>query len=223
MSWDWEFTFNEVIPAVMEGLVVTLQVTILAFPLAMILGLFLALGRRSRIWFVRYPIWGFIEFVRSTPLLVQLFFVFFAAPLIVGLSLSAFATGVLVLGIHYACYVAEVYRAGIDAVARGQWEASTALNFSRSYSWRRIVLPQAIPPVIPALGNYWISLFKDTPQLLGIGLLEILTQAQRLGARTFQYEEAITVAGLVFLALAYTSSLLVRYVERRYGSVERLV
>lgn len=223
MSWDWEFTFDEVLPAVMQGLVVTLQVTVLAFPLAMILGLFLALARRSRRWYVRVPVRWFIEFVRSTPLLVQLFFVFFAAPILIGLSLSAFVTGVLVLGIHYACYVAEVYRAGIDAVPRGQWEAATALNFSRGYSWRRIVLPQALPPVIPALGNYWISLFKDTPQLLGIGLLEILTQAQRLGARTFQYEEAITVAGLVFLALAYTSSLLVRLVEKRYGSVERMV
>lgn len=223
MTWDWEFTWTEVLPAVLRGLVVTLQVTVLAFPLAMILGLVLALLRRSNRWYLRYPVWAFIEFVRSTPLLVQLFFVYFAAPILIGLRLSALVTGVVVLGVHYACYVSEVYRAGIDAVPKGQWEASTALNFDRSDSWRRIILPQAIPPVIPALGNYWISLFKDTPQLLGIGLLEILTQAQRLGAQTFRYQEAITVAGVLFLILAYLSSLLVRYVERRYGSVERVV
>jgi polar amino acid transport system permease protein len=223
MNWDWDFTINEVLPEVLRGLVVTLQVTVLAFPLAMAFGLILALLRRSRRWYLRYPVRGFIEFVRSTPLLVQLYFVFFAAPLLIGLRLSALVTGVLVLGIHYACYVSEVYRAGIDAVPKGQWEAATALNFARPHVWRKVVLPQAVPPVIPALGNYWISLFKDTPQLLGIGLLEILTRAQRLGARTFQFEEAITVAGILFLILAYSSSLIVRYVEKRYGTVERVV
>ncbi len=223
MGWDWDFTFNEAIPAVLRGLQVTLQVIVLAFPLAMGLGLLLVLGRRSHRWYVHYPVRFVIEFIRSTPLLVQLFFVFFAAPLLIGLRMSAFVTGVLVLGIHYAAYVSEVYRAGIDAVPRGQWEAATALNIARPHTWRRVVLPQAIPPVVPALGNYWISMFKDTPQLLAIGLLEILTEAQRLGSRTFQFEETITVAGILFLILAYGSSLLVRYVEKRYGTVERLV
>lgn len=223
MNWDWEFTWERVVPEVLSGLVVTLQVTVLAFPIALVLGLALTLGRRSRRWYVRYPVRAIIEFVRSTPLLVQLFFVFFAAPLVIGLRLSALVTGVIVLGIHYACYLSEVYRAGIDAVPTGQWEAATALNFERADTWRRVILPQAVPPVIPALGNYWISLFKDTPQLLGIGLLEILTSAQRIGAQTFRYQEAITVAGVIFLVLAYLSSLLVRYVEKRYGSVERVV
>jgi polar amino acid transport system permease protein len=223
MDWDWEYTWNEVIPALLDGLVVTIEVTVLAFPLAMVLGLFLALARRSKRWYVRYPIRFIIEFIRSTPPLVQLFFVFFALPLLLGVRLSALATGVLVLGIHYAAYVSEVYRAGIDAVPRGQWEAATALNVSRARTWRSIVLPQAIPPVIPALGNYLISLFKDTPTLLAVGLLEILTQAQRLGARDFKFVEAITMAGLMFLVLAYSSSLLVRYLERRYGTVEHVV
>lgn len=223
MGWDWDFTFEEVIPALLDGLLVTLQVTILSYPVAMVLGLFLAFGRRSKRWYVQYPVRFIVEFIRSTPLLVQLFFVFFALPVLIGFSMSALVTGVVVLGVHYAAYVSEVYRAGIDAVPRGQWEAATALNISRPRTWRSIVLPQAIPPVIPALGNYWISLFKDTPILLAIGLSEILTSAQRLGARFFQYDEAITMAGIFFLVLAYTSSLLVRYVERRYGSVERFV
>lgn len=223
MEWDWQYTWDEVIPALLDGLLVTIQVTILAFPLAMALGLVLAMLRRSRRWYVRYPIRFVIEFIRSTPPLVQLFFVFYAAPLLIGLRMSALVTGVLVLGIHYAAYVSEVYRAGIDAVPRGQWEAARALNISQPRMWRSVVLPQAIPPVIPALGNYWISLFKDTPTLLAIGLLEILTQAQRLGASDFKYVEAITMAGLMFLVLAYSSSLVVRYMEKRYGSVERLV
>ncbi|HEX6197824.1 MAG TPA: ectoine/hydroxyectoine ABC transporter permease subunit EhuD [Jiangellaceae bacterium] len=223
MDWDWQYTWDEVLPALLDGLVVTLEVTVLAFPLALVLGLVLTMLRRSRRWYVRHPVRWVIEFIRSTPPLVQLFFVFYAVPLLIGLRLSALVTGVVVLGIHYAAYLSEVYRAGIDAVPRGQWEAATALNIARAHTWRSIVLPQAIPPVIPALGNYWISLFKDTPTLLAIGLLEILTQAQRLGASDFKYVEAITMAGLMFLVLAYGSSLLVRYLERRYGTVERVV
>lgn len=223
MDWDWEFTFEQVIPELLQGAVVTLEVTVLSYPLAMVLGLLLVLPRRSRRWYVQYPVRFLIEFIRSTPLLVQLYFVFFALPLLIGLRLTPLVTGVLVLGIHYAAYTSEVYRAGIDAVPRGQWEAATALSLSRPHTWRRIVMPQAIPPVIPALGNYWISLFKDTPTLLGITLLEILTSAQRLGAQTFRYQEAITIAGIFFLVLAYSSSLVVRYLERRYGSVERVV
>lgn len=223
MGWDWDFTINEVIPEVLRGLAVTIQVIVVAFPLAMAIGLLFTLARRSRHWFVRYPVRFIVEFIRSTPLLVQLYFVFFAAPLLIGFTMSAFVTGVLVLGIHYATYVSEVYRAGIDALPKGQWEAATALNLSRPRTWRRIVLPQAIPPLVPALGNYWISMFKDTPQLLAIGLLEILTRAQRLGSRTFQFDEAITVAGVLFLMLAYGSSLIVRYVEKRYGTVEHVV
>lgn len=217
---DWDFAWT-ILPVLLRGLVVTVEVTLIGIALAMVLGLFLALARRSRRWYLHYPIRGLIEFVRSTPLLVQLYFVFFVAPLVLGLRMSALTTGVLVLGIHYATYTSEVYRAGIDAVPRGQWEGATALNFSRVYTWRRIVLPQAIPPVIPALGNYLISMFKDTPQLLAIGVLEILTAAQRIGARSFQYDEAYTMAGIFFLVLAYGASLLVRSVERRYGSVEQ--
>lgn len=215
---DWSFAWS-ILPELLRGLVVTVEVTLIGIVLAMVLGLFLALARRSRRWYLQYPVRGLIEFVRSTPLLVQLYFLFFVAPLVLGLRMSAFVTGILVLGIHYATYTSEVYRAGIDAVPRGQWEAATALSFPRAATWRRVILPQAIPPVIPALGNYLISMFKDTPQLLAIGVLEILTRAQRIGARSFQYDEAYTLAGVIFLVLAYGSSIFVRYMERRFGSV----
>src|SRR5690606_13471664 len=101
------------------------------------------------------PVAGFVEFVRSTPLLIQLYFLYYVLP-DYGLSLSPFATGVIALGVHYACYTAEVYRAGIEAVPRGQWEAARALNLSPAATWRHVILPQAVPATLPMLGNYLI-------------------------------------------------------------------
>lgn len=216
--WRWEFAW-EIVPQMLAGLQTTILATLGGIVLAMILGLVLAIARRSERRWVRLPVGGVIEFIRSTPLLVQLYFVFFLLPLLhPALAFSAFTTGVTVLGIHYATYTSEVYRAGIDAVPRGQWEAATALNFRRGYTWRRIVLPQSIPPVIPALGNYLISMFKDTPQLLVIGVAEVLRTGRAIGDETFRYVEPLTTAGVFFIVLSYASALLVRRVERRYGS-----
>jgi polar amino acid transport system permease protein len=218
-AWRWDFA-AEVLPILLRGLRVTVQATVLGTALAMVLGLFLTLGLRSRRWYVTKPLRVLLEFIRSTPLLVQLYFVFFVAPLVIGLRLPPVTTGVLVLGIHYACYIAEVYRAGIESVPRGQWEAATALNLSRTRMWRRVVLPQAIPPVVPALGNYLISMFKDTPQLLAIGVPEMLNEAQAIGSRRFRYQEPITIVGALFIVLSYLSALLTRALERRYGRAE---
>lgn len=219
--WRWEFAW-EILPQMLNGLQTTISATLVGIVLAMVLGLFLAVGRRSERRWVVVPIGGFVEFVRSTPLLVQLYFVFFILPLYTPIRASAFVTGVLVLGIHYATYTSEVYRAGIDAVPKGQWEAATALNFRRGYTWRRIVLPQAVPPVVPALGNYIISMFKDTPQLLAIGVLEVLGTGRAIGSRTFRDVEPLTIAAIFFVVLSYLSALLIRQIERRWGSAAEM-
>ncbi|EIF00194.1 ectoine/hydroxyectoine ABC transporter permease subunit EhuD [Saccharomonospora glauca] len=214
-SWDWDYTF-EVLPAILKGLLVTLQATVLGSLLAYVLGLVFALLRRSRVRLVSTVVWLFMEFVRSTPLLVQLFFLFYVLPL-VGVTLSPMVTGVLGLGLHYATYTAEVYRAGIEAVPRGQWEAATALSLPTRRVWTAVVLPQAIPRVLPALGNYTISMFKETPLLLAIGVLDIVGAAEEEASLAFRYVEPITIAGVLFLLLSYPASLLVRYLERRFG------
>jgi polar amino acid transport system permease protein len=213
-SWDWDFA-AEIVPVLLQGLVVTVQATVLGSLLAFSLGLLLAVllrGPRPVALVVR----GFIEFVRSTPLLVQVFFLFFVLPDF-GIVLGALTVGVLALGLHYATYTAEIYRAGIDAVPRGQWEAATALSLPRSRVWTGVVLPQAIPRVLPALGNYVISMFKETPLLIGIGVADIVGQAREIGGGTFRYVEAYTLAGLLFLLLSYPAALLVRRLERRVG------
>lgn len=155
-----------------------------------------------------------VEFIRSTPLLVQLFFIFYVLPEI-GISLSPFVAGVAGLGLHYSTYLAEVYRSGIKAVPKGQWEASTALNFSKLQVWTRVILPQAIPPVVPMLGNYFIVMFKETPLLSAITLVEMMQTAKMIGSSSFRYLEAFTIVGILFLLLSYPSSLVVRRLEQK--------
>ncbi|KHL04550.1 ectoine/hydroxyectoine ABC transporter permease subunit EhuD [Sinomonas humi] len=211
--WDWNFAAS-IIPSLLDGLLVTLEATALGSLLAFVLGLMLALLRYSPLFVVSKAAWGFIEVVRSTPLLVQLYIWFFLLAQW-GITLGSMTAGVLGLGVHYATYTAEVYRAGIDAVPRGQWEAARALNLPRGRTWVGIVLPQAIPRMIPALGNYVVSMFKETPLLLTIGVLDILGQARGAGAEAYRFIEPYTLAGILFLALSYPSSILIRRLERR--------
>lgn len=215
MTWDWTY-FWSVVPSVLKGLLVTFEATVLGSLVAYALGLIFAILRRSGIWIVSRVVWLIVEFIRSTPLLVQLFFLFFVLPQF-GVTLSPLAAGVLGLGLHYATYTSEVYRAGIEGVPRGQWEASVALSLPRGRTWLRVILPQAIPRVLPALGNYTISMFKETPLLLAIGVLDLAGAAFEVGSLNFRYVEPLTLAGVLFLVLSYPASLLVRFLERRFG------
>jgi polar amino acid transport system permease protein len=216
MDWDWD-NARASIPLLLEGLLVTVELTVLGSALAYLLGLVFALLRRARIPVLSQAVFVFVEVVRSTPLLIQVFVIFYLLWPLLGIQPSPFLTGVIALGIHYATYTSEVYRAGIDAVPKGQWEAATALSLPRARLWTGIILPQAVPRVLPALGNYMISMFKETPLLLAIGVLDVLSRAKEQGAETFRVIEPYTLAGLLFLLISYPSSILVRRLERRVG------
>jgi polar amino acid transport system permease protein len=218
MGWDWANAINS-LPLLGKGLLVTLEITLLGSALAYVLGLVFALIRRSGIPVVSQVLYLFIEFVRSTPLLIQIFVLYYLLPPTTGITMSAFVTGVVALGVHYACYTSEVYRAGIEAIPKGQWEAATALSLPRGRVWTGIILPQAVPRVIPALGNYTISMFKETPLLLAIGVLDVLNRAKEVGAETFRVVEPYTMAGVFFLLVSYPASILVRRLERRVGQL----
>lgn len=215
MSYDinWEYS-RELFPDLLDGLVVTLQATFFGIILAMSLGLVFAILRRSEVRAISWPTAWVIEFIRSTPLLVQLFMLFYVLPQY-GLRMDAFTTGVVALGVHYATYTSEVYRSGIEGVPRGQWEASTALNLSTVTTWSRVVLPQAIPVVIPALGNYLIAMFKEVPLLATITVLDVLGEGRAACTRTGNCVEAYTMVGMLFLAISIPSSVLVRQLEAR--------
>lgn len=213
--FDWGFAVD-ILPDLMDGLWLTVQATFGGFLIALAIGLFFALARRSDNLLVSGPASIVVELIRSTPLLVQLYIFFYILPRY-GLRMPPFQLGVLAIGLHFGTYTSEVYRAGINAVPKGQWEAAQALNFTIFQKWTRIILPQAIPPMIPALGNYLIGMFKETAQLSAITVVELMLSARIIGTNEFRFIEPITLAGMLYFAVSYPSSLFIQRLETRLG------
>jgi polar amino acid transport system permease protein len=213
MIWDWNYAISVLPELLTHFLRYTLVLTVLATAVAASLGLVFAIIRWLRIPVLSQLTYAFIEFIRSTPIIIQLFVLFYALPNF-GLTLSPMTAAVIGFGVHYACYYAEVYRAGILAVPGGQWEASTAVHLTPSRTWRRVILPQAIRNVLPSLGNYAIAMFKETPYAALITLQEVVYTAKDVATATSSYLEPVTMAGLIFLAASYPTAVLLRRLER---------
>ncbi|WP_404457450.1 ectoine/hydroxyectoine ABC transporter permease subunit EhuD [Oceanobacillus kapialis] len=215
-NWSWEIFFDA-LPVVLEGLGITVGLTFACYLFALLFGFVWTFLRRIPFkplnWFVTW----IMEFIRSTPPLVQLFFIFYAWPMVpgIGMTLSPFTSAVLGLGLHFSTYIGEVYRSGIEGVEKGQWEASRALNFSTRQKWLKVILPQAIPPTIPMLGNYLIIMFKEVPLASTIGVVGILHMANSYGAQYWAYLEPLTIVAILFLLLSYPSAILINVLERR--------
>ncbi len=207
-EWDtttWLTYTSSILPIILIGLTVTLKAAAAGFAIALVLGLVFALLRRSRVIAISWTTAFIVEFLRDTPLLVQLFFLYYVLPDF-GVVLPAFLTGAIALGLQYAAYTSEVYRGGIEAVARGQWEAATALNLSRMQAYRDIIIPQAIPRIVPAMGNYLVAMIKETPVLSVVTVMEMMGLANMIGERTFEYLVPLTLVGLIFLLLTLICS-----------------
>lgn len=213
--FSFEFLLR-ILPDLMRGLVVTIQATIGGFALALIVGLALALGRRSGVKPLRLFCDGYIAFMRCTPLLVQLYFVFYVLPGY-GIRFSALFTGILCLGLHIGAYIAEVYRAGIEAVPVGQWEAAKALGLKPVPLWLKVILPQALPPMIPPLGNFLIGLFKETPLLAAITVVDVFGAANNVAGINYRYNEPYTAVAIILLSVSLVAAYFVRRLERRYA------
>ncbi|HBY92907.1 MAG: ectoine/hydroxyectoine ABC transporter permease subunit EhuD [Ardenticatenaceae bacterium] len=205
--------FIQFLPELAKGAVVTVQVTLAGFALAMVLGLVIALARMSDKGWLRRPFTAFLEIIRNTPLLVQLYFAFWVLPS-VGIRLPAFITGVTILGIHYGAYLSEVYRAGIQAVPHSQVEATVALNMTRAHAFRRIILPQAFRTIIPAMGNYLIGMFKDSAFVSAISIQEILARTRYRASTTFRFFELYTAAALFYFMISFPTARVVNAIER---------
>jgi polar amino acid transport system permease protein len=211
--WDWGYALS-ILPQLAKAFLLTIELTVGCSVAAGIGGLLLALLRRSAHRPVALLVGLFIEFIRGTPLLVQLYFLYFGLPT-AGLRLSPLMVGIIGLSLHYSAYTSEVYRAGIDSIPAGQWDAARALNFGSFQTWRRIILPEVIPLIIPALGSYAILMFKDTPLLSAITVVEVLERAESIAEQTFRYTEPLTIVGLLFLIVSLISARLLRSWERR--------
>lgn len=223
MEWNWDFTF-EILPRMLWATGNTLLAALVGYLIAVVAGLVFMLLQRTPYRSVGFATREFVEFIRSTPLVVQLFFVYFVAPQF-GLVLSAWTAAMITIGVHFGTYLSEVYRGALEAVPRAQWEACRALNLSAAQSYRRIILPQALPPALPGMGNYLVGIFKDTPLLSTIGVAELMHTANALGAETYRYLEPYTMVGFIFLMISLPTASFLRWLERfvarAYGITER--
>ncbi|MGE0846560.1 MAG: ectoine/hydroxyectoine ABC transporter permease subunit EhuD [Flavobacteriaceae bacterium] len=210
-NWRWDFTF-EILPRLLWATLNTLIAAGGGYAIAIVLGLVLALAQRTPWWGLTRIVREFVEFIRSTPLVLQIFFVFYVGPQ-VGIRLSPWTSGMIAIGLHYAAYLSEVYRAGIEGVPKGQWEACRALNLSTRDTYLRIIIPQAIPPAIAGMGNYLVGIFKDTPMLSVIGVAELMHTANAIGSEHYRYLEPYTLVGLIFLLISLPTAALVRVFE----------
>jgi polar amino acid transport system permease protein len=215
MVWDWAFVWS-ILPELATGVVVTIQATVVGTIVAAIVGLLIAVARLSRNKLISRPVEFFAIFVRGTPLLVQLYFLFFVLPDI-GILLSPLVAGIIGIGLHYSTYMAEVYRAGIENIPKGQWEAARACNLSARQTWIHVIVPQAIPPMIPALGNYVVMMLKETPYLSAITVYELMNAARGIANSYYRYFEPITLVGLFFLVITVPAVIILRRLEKKYA------
>ena len=210
-DWRWDFTF-EILPRLLQATLNTLAAAGVGYGIAVVLGLVFALAQRTPSRMVTLVVRECVEFIRSTPLVLQIFFVFYVGPQF-GIRLSPWVAGMIAIGLHYSAYLSEVYRGGLESVPKGQWEACTALNLSTSKTYFRVIIPQALPPSLAGMGNYLVGIFKDTPMLSVIGVAELMQAANAIGGSHYRYLEPYTMVGIIFLAISLPAAGLIKLFE----------
>ncbi|MBR3622206.1 MAG: amino acid ABC transporter permease, partial [Selenomonadaceae bacterium] len=184
MSFSFELVINS-LPLLLTGAAVTIEITALSITLGIIIGLFAGIARISKIRLIRYAAAVYVDFFRGTPLLVQIFIIYFALPLLTGQRIDPFIAAITACGINSGAYVAEIFRAGITSVDKGQMEAGRSLGMTWVDTMRYIIIPQAFRRVIPPLGNEFIALLKDSSLVSVIGFEELTRNGQLIIARTY--------------------------------------
>ena len=210
-QWDWAFVLS-IVPQLLQGLKITVFATLIGFVASLLLGLVWTLLRLAQVPILSPLVQLFVEFVRGTPFLVQLFFLFYVLPTW-GLTFTALITGIIGLTIFNSAPISEIYRAGIENVATGQWEASLTLGLPVRRVWLGIILPQAVRTVLPMLGSVGIGMFKETAVLSTITVMELLAQAVDIGSAYFRYIEPLTLVGCFYFVVSYTLARAVRRLE----------
>ena len=204
----------------LQGLSVTVLLTAIVILLSLALAIPIALFRLSPNAILRIITGFYVEVIRGTPLLLQLVYIYYVLPGL-GINLDPFAAAVVGLTLNYTAYMSEVYRGGILAVPKNQWEAAATVGMTTTTAFLRIILPQVFRIVTPTLGNYLISLFKDTALASVVTVQELTFTGQIISARSYQYFTIYTVTGLLYLAVGYPSALFVRWLERRSSRAYR--
>lgn len=218
--------FVNLMPKLMSSLLVVLEITALAFIIALILGFLIAIGRICKNKVINVILLVVVEFFRGTPLLVQCFYIYFVIPALFKLArgsitITAFTAGVIGFGLNYGCYMSEVIRSAILAVDNGQKEAGLALGYTESQVMLRFIIPPAVRSTIPVFGNYLITMIKDTSILASISVAEMLLVTKNYAASTFQTIESYTLLALLYLVISLPLSQVVRVMEKRMNRTKR--
>jgi polar amino acid transport system permease protein len=213
-QWDWS-ALTDNLSTLLSGIGTTVLAALFSMLGSLVLGLPMALLRLSRPRF-GWIAYLYIELFRNLPLLVLVFWIFTVLPLITGLALDPFTCGVIALTLNLTAFVAEIYRAGITSIGGGQTHASLALGMTRPQLYRRIILPQAIARVLPALGSLWVSLFKDTSILSVIGVGELMYEGRMVATDTYRPLEVFTGVAIIYYILAYPQALGVNWMFERF-------
>ena len=217
-EWKWDFVY-QILPKMLWATLNTIMAAGIGYAIAVVVGMLFLLGQRTPYKFVNIIVREIVEFIRSTPLLIQLFFVYFVGPQF-GIVLSAWMSAMITIGLHFGTYLSEVYRGALEGVPKSQWEACRALNFSPIYTYKRIIFPQAFPIAIPGMGNYLVGIFKDTPLLSTIGVAELFHAATAVGGYHYRYLEPYTMVGIIFLILSIPAAMGIRKLERTVNKAQ---
>lgn len=202
-------------PLLLDGLVMTVTISAISLGFGIVLGLIACLGKLSETgWQYRIAV-AFIDFFRTIPEVVLIFWVYFVLPLLLDVRLSAEASGVLALSLFSAAFLAEIFRAGVLAVPRGQVEAAEALGIPEFHKWKSVILPQAVRRMMPSFVNFLTELLKASSLLSAIGVAEMVYQASTLGAEKFRYMEFLSAIAVLYFAVIFPLSLYARRAEGR--------
>ena len=217
-EWRWDFAY-EILPKMLWATLNTIMAAGIGYAIAVVVGLIFLIGQRTPYKVINIIVREIVEFIRSTPLLIQLFFLYFVGPQF-GIILSAWVTAMITIGLHFGTYLSEVYRGALEGVPKSQWEACRALNFKPTYTYRKIILPQAFPIAIPGMGNYLVGIFKDTPLLSTIGVAELFHAATSVGGEHYRYLEPYSMVGIIFLILSVPAAIGIRKLERSVNKAQ---
>ena len=220
MSFDFSLIWNSV-PLLLAGAGVTIEITAIAVGLGFIFGLITSVCRLSDVKILQVIAVCYVNIIRGTPMLVQIFLIYFALPMVIGQRINPFVAAVAACSINSGAYVSEIFRAGIQSVDKGQMEAGRSLGLSWMQTMRYVILPQAFKHVIPPLGNEFISMTKETSLVSVIGFEELTRRGQLIIAKTYgSFEIWLTVAA-IYLVMTLTIARLVSYLERRFATDDR--
>ncbi len=209
------------LPLLLEGAVITLEITALSVGLGLLIGMVVGVAKLSNKGFLRALASIYIDFIRGTPLLVQIFLVYFALPQILGTRIDPFVAAVSACSINSGAYIAEIFRAGIQSIDKGQMEASRALGLSWFQAMRFVIMPQAFKRIIPPLGNEFIAMLKDSSLVSVIGFEELTRTGQLIISRTYAAFEIWIVVAILYLIMTLAISRFVAYLEKRSNKGKR--